>query len=191
MFGLLSGQKKRIEEARTSLARGWLVAVLGDSPTTTDVAAYLAKRSVEPEGWWPEAKLGNYWCLRYVAVNYLLGTARPPDLEKSYFWLHCGTLCADSIWVGSKSNNRQSRQACQRENELWTPWQDRMRSELAKASFTRWNKRSAAAQDWYRGLLGHIRRNHLPDPHERTALWRTTALTEEVIDRYAAYVPSL
>lgn len=123
MFGFLLERKKRVEEARISLARDWLVAALGESPTNTDVAAYLAKRSVEPEGWWSEAKLGNYWCLRYIAVNYLLGTARPPDLEKSYFWLECGALCTDSSF-SSFLISEANQQACERENELWTPWQD-------------------------------------------------------------------
>lgn len=67
----------------------------------------------------------------------------------------------------------------------------KMRDTLANASFKRWDKRNVAAHDWHMGLRDHIRRNQLPPPQERTALWRSTVLTEELIDRYAARVPKM
>lgn len=197
LFG--SRQLKRLlDRAREEMAQQWLIAVLGDSLAGPDaaesLAAYLAKRSVEPQDWWAEAKLGNYWCLRYVAINYLLGTARPPDLRKSYFWLRCGAHCAHGEYTRPKARTRPETETLRRtldsENEIWGVWEDRLRTTFATVSYKHWNKQSAAALDWYIGLIDHIRRNQLPLPQERTAQWRTT-LTDDLVRRYAAHVPRL
>ena len=190
--------KHQLDLAREEMAHQWLLAELGDSLADPDaagkiLAAYLAKRSVEPQGWWAEAKLGNYWCLRYVAINYLLGTARSPDLKKSYFWLQCGAICADSgsYWPSTHTlvESESSRRTRESENEIWSVWEDRLRTTLATVSFKHWDKQSKAAHNWFEGLFDHIRRNHLPGPHERTAHWRTTTLTDDLIRYYAAHVP--
>ena len=189
--------RRQLDEAREKLAWQWLLAVLGESLAAQDadaiLAAYIAKRSVEPQRWWAEAKLGNYWCLRYVAINYLLGTARPPDLRKSYFWLQCGAICADSAsyWptAHSQPETESSRRTREAENELWRVWEDRLLNSFATVSFKHWDKQNVAAHNWIDRLFDHIRRHHLPGPHERTELWRTTTLTDDLITRYAAQLP--
>lgn len=191
VFGFSRKQNEKLEEARIQLTKAWLVGVLGDSATQSDMAVYLTKRSVEPKGWWGEAKLGNFWCLRYVAVNYLLGTARPPNLEKSYFWLSCARYCADypMFWreASSHAGTAHSKQT-EQENKFWEPWENQILIAFSTASPRRCNKLGDDALDWHSGLLHHIRANNLPNPQERTALWRANVLTEDLIDTYGAYL---